>query len=252
MKKLLLISLLLAGSFQWLAAATRAEVNVLEATENIRYLSQRITRNYLYLYANPLKTEVNRQIEKDLEELVASIRTISMSTKDEDTKNILEFLIYSKDQIADLIRKKPDKEGAALMLDYSETLLEGANSIAKAHSYAFSKSEKMLIESKSIEYLMERSAKYYIALGIGLGTEVNRKQMHEALSDLQSRIAILEAYNYPASMLKEKTALKSFWQVVKSFFDRQKKLFASNLMVLSTEEMENITRHFVAYYRKNQ
>jgi len=252
MRRLLLILLLLGASWQWLSAATRAEVNVLEATENIRFLSQRLTKNYLYLYTNPLKTEVKREIEKDLRSLVASIRTIATTTSDEDTKNILEFLTYSKDQIADLVGAKPDKEKAALMLDYSETLLEGANNIAKRHSYTFTESEKMLMNGKKIEYLLERSAKYYMALGIGLGTEVNKHQMSEAIQELEKTIGVIGDYEYPSSMLKSKSDLENFWKVTKSFFDRQNEFFVSNLMVLSTNELEGITGRFVLYHRKNQ
>ena len=48
MKKLLLLLGMIVGISSWAHAATRAEVNVLEATETIRYLSQKITKNYLY------------------------------------------------------------------------------------------------------------------------------------------------------------------------------------------------------------
>jgi len=252
MKFLLTTLLLLAGSWQWLSAATRAEVNVLEATENIRFLSQRITRDYLYLYANPLKIEVQREIERDLESMVANIRTISTTTSDEDTKNILEFLIYSKDQIVDIVGAKPDKEKAALMLDYSETLLEGANNIATLHSYNFSESEKMLMKSKSIAYLLERAAKYYMALGIGLGTEINRKQMGDALERIDETIGVIEAYRYPESMQREQGKLKNFWWVTKSFYTRQRQFFISNLVALSTDELEHVVSRFTLYHRKNQ
>jgi len=68
----------------------------LEATETIRFLSQKITRNYLYLYANPKRSSVYNQIKRDISKMVDSMRTISMTTNDEYTKNILDFLIYSK------------------------------------------------------------------------------------------------------------------------------------------------------------
>jgi len=252
MKKLLFLVALTVGWSTWAAAATRAEVNVLEATETIRYLSQKITKNYLYLYVNPQKKEVSGVIRKDLARLVESIRTIAMTTNDEDTKNILEFLTYSKDQIDQLVAEVPDKERAALMLDYSETLLEGANSIARGHSYEFTRSEKMLMKSKSIEYLLERSAKYYMALGIGLGTEINHVQMQQAVERLERNLEEIEAYSYPAQMQKSKKKLREFWEVTKSFFARRKELFVSSVMVLSTEELEQITRQFVLYHRKTQ
>jgi hypothetical protein len=253
MKRLLWSALLLLGLLpQLLSASTRAEVNVLEATENIRFLSQHLTRNYLYLYANPKKIEVERVLREDLDKLVENIRTISMTTNDEDTKNILEFLTYSKDQIEELLQKKPNKKDAALMLDYSETLLEGANSIAKAHSYIFSRSEKMLMLGKNMEFLAERSAKYYLALGIGFGTEINRRQMKEAIENFEKALQIVDAYAYPPSMLKTRDELDRFWEVAKSFYRRLDKLFVSNLLVLSTEQLETLSNRFVLYHRKNQ
>jgi hypothetical protein len=110
MKKLAVAALLFWwGATGSLSAATRTDVNVLEATEGIRYLSQVITKSYLYLYANPRKREVAQKIREQLNELVKDIRIISISTNDEDTRTVLEFLVYSKDQIEELVKEKPDK-----------------------------------------------------------------------------------------------------------------------------------------------
>ena len=106
--------------------------------------------------------------------------------------------------------------------------------------------------SKSIGYLLERSAKYYLALGIGLGTDVNRKQMEESLNGLEEQIAVVEKYSYPKRMMNDKKKMIDFWQVTKSFFTRQRKLFVSNLMILSTNELEKIDSRFILYHRKNQ
>ena len=250
MKRIITGWLLAAGMLLPLSAATRTDVNIIEATEDIRFLSQQITKNYLYLYANPRKADIAREIRKELDRLVKSIRTISISTDSEDTKNILEFLIYSKNQIEELIKAKPDKEKAALMLDYSETLLEGANSIAREYTYRFTESEKMLIRSKQIEFLVERSAKYYMALQIGLNDEVNRRQMIQAMQKLEEGIKALKSYPYPQSMTPYKERLLRAWSVTRSLIDRREKLFASNLLVLAGNETEQVAQQFVLYHRK--
>jgi len=255
MKKLLSILLLLMGIFvAKLSSLTLAEVKVWEATQNIRFLSQRITRNYLYLYSNPNKSEIKEILHKDLELLVANIRTISITTNDENTKNILEFLTYSKDQIEELLLNRPDKRGASLMLDYSETLLEGANSIAKSLTYKFNDSEKMLIVSKNMMFFAERSAKYYLALGMGLGTKIDRQQMQKSLVSLEKNLALIDRYPYPSALLKLREELKRFWQIDKSFYTRLNlnKLFVSNLLVLSTDRLESLSNDFVLFHRKNQ
>jgi hypothetical protein len=136
------------------------------------------------------------------------------------------------------------------MLDYSETLLEGANSIARAHSYTFTESEKMLMKGKRIEYLLERAAKYYLALGIGLGSEINRKQMRQSVQELEKNVQELEAYDYPTQMKKNQLLLRQSWNVAKSLFDREREMFVSNLVVLSGNEVERITGEFILYHRK--
>ncbi len=251
MRKLFASLLILVASFNIAYGATRAEVNVLEATETIRYLSQKITKNYIYLYANPKKSAIFGEIKRDIARMVESIRTISMTTNDEYTKNVLEFLTYSKDQIEDLIKKTPTKERAALMLDYSETLLEGANSIAKEHSYDFSESEKMLMTGKSIEYLIERATKYYMALSIGLVSDVNKKQMAMSIEEIIKKIAVINSYNkYPQKLQNNKNKLAISWKLVKDLFD--KKIRLTNIIVLSTNQMEDIVQKFIIYHRKNQ
>ena len=148
MKKIFHASLLLLGLTLFSEAATRGDVKVIEASENIRYLSQKIVKNYLFFYKNQKQKETKKRLKKELNQLSNDLRIIATTTKDTDTKDILEFLAYSKDQIEQIFNEKADKEKAALMLDYSETLLEGADSIALAHKYNFSREEQMLMVTK--------------------------------------------------------------------------------------------------------
>ncbi|WP_292656125.1 hypothetical protein [Nitratifractor sp.] len=250
MKKFIAGCLIAAGMLLPLSAETRTNVHIIEATENIRFLSQEIAKDYLYYYANPRKREISRTIRADLQALVKNIRTIAVYTESEETKNMLEFLVYSKNQIDTIIAEKPSKEKAALMLDYSETLLEGANSIGKEYAYNYSENEKMLIKSKQVEFLVERSAKYYLALGAGLDNEINRRQMLQAVKELEQDLKEIENYPYPLLLSPIKERLSQAWNVTKSLIDRRQKLFASNLLVLAGRETESVAEQFVIYHRK--
>ena len=72
------------------------------------------------------------------------------------------------ENIKQLPNQQINDSNARLILKYSEVLLEGAKSIAKWHRYNFSKEEKILMQSKEIQYLIERAIKYYMAFQIGL------------------------------------------------------------------------------------
>jgi signal peptidase I len=231
---------------------TRGDVKIIEASENIRYLSQKIAKDYFYFYKNPMKKNIKDKLFDSLAKLSRDFRIIATTTKDADTKDILEFLAYSKDQIAEIFADVPDEEKAALMLDYSETLLEGANSIAEAHKYDFSKEEKMLMVTKKIEYLLERIGKYYMALHTGFNTTTNQEQLILAMKQLEINVEQIGSYSYPKEIANEQEMFLYAWRSSQIYFDTSKTLFIPTLMFLSIDHIESIVAKIAIYHSKNQ
>lgn len=232
--------------------ATRGDVRIIEASENIRFLSQKIVKDYLFLYKNPQKTEVKNGLYEALNSLSDDLRIIATTTRDTDSKNILEFLAYSKDQIEEIFNEETDEEKAALMLDYSETLLEGADSIANAHKYNFSEEEKMLMVTKEMEYLLERITKYYMALHVGFDNDVNKEQMQESITKLEENIQKINLYEYPPETQDIQAKMDESWKSNKIFFDKSENLFIPKLMFISVDYLENIVTQIALYHSKNQ
>ena len=233
-------------------AATRGDIKVIEASENIRYLSQKMVKDYLFFYKNQDKVEVKRGLNSALDKLTDDFRIIATTTKDGDTKDILEFLAYSKDQIEQIFKEKADKERVALMLDYSETLLEGADSIANTHKYDFSDEEKMLMVTKEMEYLLERVTKYYMAIHVGFNNTTNKEQMQEAISKLEENIAEINNYTYPAEFQEAQLKMNESWKANKSFFDQSETLFIPKLMFTSVDYMKDVVVQIALHHSKNQ
>lgn len=233
-------------------AATRGDIKVIEASENIRYLSQKMVKDYLFFYKHQNKVEVKRGLERALLKLNDNFRIIATTTKDTDTKDVLEFLAYSKDQIEQIFNEKADEERVALMLDYSETLLEGADSISNAHKYDFSDEEKMLMVTKEMEYLLERVTKYYMAINVGFDSTTNKDQMLESISDLEKNIAEINRYTYPAELQKAQVKMNESWKANKRFFDQSETLFIPKLIFISVDYLEDVVLQIALYHSKNQ
>ena len=252
MKKLFHIFLLSFAATLLSQAATRGDIKVIEASENIRYLSQKLVKEYLFFYKHPDKVEVKNQLEKLLLKLNDDFRIIATTTKDSDTKDILEFLAYSKDQIAEIFNEKPNEETAALMLDYSETLLEGADSIASAHKYDFSEEEKMLIITKKMEYLLERITKYYMALNVGFNNTTNNESMQVSIDKLEENIKKINLYKYPSAQVGVQVKMNISWEANKVFLSKSKELFIPKLMFTSIDYIEDLVSQLALYHSKNQ
>jgi arsenate reductase-like glutaredoxin family protein len=252
MKKIFHASLLLLGLTLFSEAATRGDVKVIEASENIRYLSQKIVKNYLFFYKNQEQTETKKRLKKELNQLSNDLRIIATTTKDTDTKDILEFLAYSKDQIEQIFNEKADKEKAALMLDYSETLLEGADSIALAHKYNFSREEQMLMVTKKMEYLLERITKYYMAIHVGFNSTTTKEQMKKAMTEMEESLLEISLYDYPEDMKKIQMSMDDSWSANRIFFERSENLFIPKLMFTSVAYIEDFVAQLALYHSKNQ
>ncbi len=242
----------LSGEQKKTIIVTRGDIKILEATENIRLLSQQIVKEYLFLFKTPQKEQLKERLNRHLVKLNNDLRAIATTTKDSDTKDILEFLAYSKDQIAQTLTEPIDEERAALMLDYSETLLEGADSIAAAHTYDFTKEERMLMVTKQMEYLIERILKYYMAVHVGFDNPTNRDQMHEAIAELNANVQIVEGYQYPEEIDTVKDEMISGWYIIGTFLGRSETLFIPKLMLMSTAYLEEQIGQIALYHNQNQ
>ena len=204
MKKIFYIYLLILSLSSISLASTRADVKIIETSENIRYLSQKIVKNYLYLYRHPQKIEIKKEIEKELNQLGDYFNNISNIVKDDDTKGIIEFLHYTKEQILEIVQNIPNKEDVLLMLDYSEIILEGTDTIANIYKYDFIDEEKMIMTTKSIEYLLERTIKYYMAFKMDFNKDMNKESMYIAINSLEEDFAKIESYSYPDIQKKKR------------------------------------------------
>jgi len=252
MKRILYIFLLLFGLTLFSDAATRGDIKVIEASENIRFLSQKIVKDYLFFYKHQDRMEIKRELNKSLKKLTEDFRIIATTTKDGDTKDILEFLAYSKDQIEQIFNEKADKERAALMLDYSETLLEGADSIANSHKYDFSAEEKMLMHTKKMEYLLERVMKFYIAVHVGFDTPTNQEQMKKAINGIEEGLVEVSLYSYPDDVAVVQNNLNQSWIANRLFFNKSDKLFIPKLMFASITYVEDMIDILALHHSKNQ
>lgn len=251
MKNIFYLSFLVLSMTLFSEAATRGDVKVIEASENIRYLSQKMVKDYLLFYLNQNKTKLKSELENTLKHLNDNLRMIAMTTKDSDTKDVLEFLAYSKDQLEEIFKGEADNEKVVLMMDYSEILLEGADSIATAHTYAFSNEEKMLMVTKEMEYLLQRIIKYYMALNAGFNNPTNREQLLDSITDMQKNIEQINRYSYKNELLGRKNELNRSWRANKHFFIQSESLFIPMLMLASIKYMEEVIQKIALYHTQN-
>ena len=233
-------------------ASLRNQISLLEASENIRLSSQEIVKNYLYYYYNHDKKKEKEAIFKGLQSLDKQFRLIAKSTKDEDSKDILTFLDYSKDKIEKILLDPFNTDNPALMLDYSEVLLEGAETISGNLKYKPSEEEKILIKMKDIAFLTDRVIKYYMALLIEPDNLSYQEMLDDAIKDMEKDLSYINNYNYSPENIQHILMIERNWSVLKSFLKDVKSSRVPNIVLIISSEVKKNAKILEDYHRKNQ
>lgn len=219
----------------------------LEAAENIEMVSQKITKAYFYIHQQIRVAEAKKDLKDGMAALAKDIKILSASTADEEQQGMLLFLNFTHDELKDTVKRPYTKERGALMLDYSETLLEGAELLAKKHTHKKNKKEEMLIITERMNYLLERITKYYIAFREGFNDHNNVIQLQQAVDEFESNLGVVKTFNYPANLNVKVRKLTKYWPLAKRFYLGVEKNELPLIVYISTQHMEK-SLHFLERY----
>jgi dsDNA-binding SOS-regulon protein len=252
MRRFVSIIAIIVGTTFISSAATLSDVKILEASENIKYLTQKIAKDYLYLYIYPKKEDIHDKILNNVKSLEENIRNIAITTKNEKIKYILDFFAYEKEQIKITLKNEISAKNADKVLDFSEALTEGAESIAHSIQYDFSFEEKMFMRSKNIEYLVEKLAKYYMVLGSDINKATIPEKVKQTIGAVEDEMAKIQEYAYPKTLDTKKKELLKFWTSNKHYYHTVKTLKVPSIMLLSTNGLQNIINQIAIHHSKGE
>ena len=222
----------------------------LKSAENIEIVSQKITKAYFYIHQLIRVEEAQADLKSGLFNLAQDINTLDSSNNSEQQAMVM-FLSFTQDEIKDILSKPYSKENGALMLDYSEALLEGAESIVKLHSHATNKQENMLITTEKMSFLLERITKYYIAFREGFNDHNNVVQLNQAVIEFEANLTKVKAFDYPDILIGHVLKITKYWPIAKKFYLGIEKNDLPLIVFISTQYMEKSLKKLENYHDKS-
>ena len=199
------------------ALADSRSIRMLEAAENIEMASQQITKAYFYLNQGIRVEQSERDMASGLAAIEKDIRVLTKS-RDKDQQRMVMFMSFTADEIKETAAQPYTQERGALMLDYSETLLEGAESLTKKYIHKKDKKEQMLIATQKMSFLLERATKYYIAFKDGFTDHNNVIQLENSIKDFEAYLKKIKAFKYPSEQKRAADKLAEYWPIAKGFY----------------------------------
>jgi len=240
----ILLTVVLAGTS---LSAKEAVANPLNDAEKLRTLSQDIAKDYFYVEQGIQASSAKAGIKNDLLVLGTTIDKLKKEVKDPEAKRVVEFMSFSQEELQDTIKEGYSAENGGLVLDYTETLLEGSENIINQDK---SKVESMEDVINEMEFLLERASKYYIAFRAGYTDDSNVIQAQNAVKQFDILLKRVQEYKYPDEIKNGPVKkLLKYWPVSKDFYLGIKKSDLPTIVFISTKHMKSALDKLAKYHQ---
>ena len=245
-------------------AAPKAQVNALVKKDAIqliniagkqRMLSQRIAKDYLYLGKHVATDKARRQLKTSLKEFRSNQKKLAEMINDPEIKNLLEFVNMSLSELEGIVKQPFNLDNAQLVLDLSESMLEGSQYVVDSLNKALNiKESKIVAISGKQRMLAQRIAKYYIAYQAGIKDKNTVDQMDAAVKDFSKDHKILMNNKDNTATINQKLAkVDKLWKVVYKFYLNIEKGGLPFIVFTTTDDitrqMDVITKLYVELYK---
>lgn len=233
------------------AAVDQHELEALETAKNVEIVSQKIAKAYFYKHLDIRADHADADLEQGLNQLKNGIIKLKECAEDKEAKNIATFLVHTRNELDNVLTKPYSQENGALMIDFSESLLEGANVLAAKHLKGNNAEETMLVEVERLNFLLERINKYYIVHHAGFNDYNNVVQLQQAVTNFETSLAKVNAYSgYPDKVKENVKNINQFWPMAKDFYLGVQKSALPVIVLASTDKLEQEIKQLESYHNQ--
>ena len=258
MKTVCYLKAALAGTAFCILVAGNAGANVdqhdlemLRTAKNVEIVSQKIAKAYFYKHMDIRPEHADDDLKDSLSQLKNDLLTLRNGSDGKEEKNIATFLAYTSDELDKALAKPYSQETGALMIDFSESLLEGADFLSNKHDNEKSGEADMLAKVDNLLFLLERINKYYIAHKAGFKDYNNVVQLTKAVEDFEAGLAKINSYGrYPNSVKDSVTKINQFWPVAKEFYLGVQQNALPVIVLASTDKLEQEVKTLASFHHQ--
>jgi len=232
-------------------AVSERELLILESADTIAFVSQTLPKAYFYKGKGIRASVAKRNLNDGLMAIDKELKYLDSLSLSDEEKNIMLFFGFTLDEMKETLAENYSLENGALVMDYSESLLEGAELIAAKHNQLSAISETMLGDVERMSFLLERINKFYIAHYSGLRDEVNVSQLKLAVSEFESTLKEVTAYNgFHASQIASVKTINNFWPIAKRFFLGVEEGSLPVIVLASSSSLKKKLEKLQGFFRK--
>ena len=246
------LSLMLLSNVSFAKENTRSRVfKLIDIAGKQRMLSQRIAKDYLYVGKKIATSKADKQLKASLSEFLKIHNELSTLITDAEIKNLLDFVTLSSNELKETANKDFTLDNAQLIVDLTESMLEGNQYIVDSLKKVYKVKESNLLEKAAKQRMLsQRIAKYYIAYQSGIKDENTVNSMKETVKKFSENLdLLLKNKNNTVEINKKLNSINKLWKIVHKFYNNIEKgglpLIVFNTTDNITKKMDEITQLYV-------
>ncbi len=213
-----------------------------------RMLSQRMAKDYFYAGKNINKGNALKQLKASLADFQKTQILLSSSINDDEIKNLIVFVDMSLDEFISISKEDYTVDNGTIILDLSESMLEGSQYIVQALTEGKASNEIIDIAGKQ-RMLSQRIAKYYIAYQAGIKDDNTITQMKETVKEFDTILKKLLANTTNTIEIKKELAkVNRMWNIVYKFYLNIEKGGLPKIVFSTTDDITKKMNKIVGMY----
>ena len=216
-----------------------------------RMLSQRIAKDYIYIGNNIATTRANKQLQESMNRFMMAHKKLHASIQNKEINNLLTFVELSSSDLKDILSDEFTTYNAQLILDLSESMLEGSQYVFNSLQKSFKIKESNIIDRVTEQRMLsQRIAKYYISYQYGIKDKNTVKMMKLTVKRFSDNLNFLIKNKSNTSEIDKKlTSINKLWKIVHKFYNNIEKgglpLIVFNTTDKITKKMDEVTKMYL-------
>ncbi len=229
-------------------------VHMINVAGKQRMLSQRIAKDYLYIGNKVAVRKATKQMATAMKLFKENQEILGKSINDPEIKNLLSFVNMSMNELFGVVKKPYSFDDAQLVLDLSETMLEGSQYIVDYLKKKINIKGSLIVDYAGKQRMLsQRIAKYYIAYQAGIRDKNTVDQMNASVAEFAKHHKVLMENKENTATINQKLAqVDKLWKVVYKFYLNIEKGGLPFIVYTSTDDitskMDEITKLYEKLY----
>jgi len=232
------------------------ESELLNIAGKQRMLSQRIAKDYIYMGKNIAKSKASKELTVSMKEFLRTHKTLNQNISNAEIKNLLDFVALSSSEFKEISSEAFSLENAQLILDLSESMLEGSQYVFDSLKTELKIKEVEIIAIAAKERMLsQRIAKYYISYQSGIKDKNSVEMMRETVKQFGDNLSTLINNSSNTPQIDKKLAeINKLWKIVHKFYMNIEKgglpLIVFNTTNNITKKMDEVTKFYLTKNKK--